>query len=391
MLTILSIFGTRPEAIKMAPVVQELNKHPQQIRSVVCVTAQHRHMLDQVLDLFTIRPDYDLNLMRPNQNLAQLTANLIQGLSPVIQNLQPDWVLVQGDTTTVLAAALVAFYHRVKIGHIEAGLRTQSKQQPFPEEINRRVTDVMADLYFAPTNGARQNLLKEGVSDEFIRVTGNTVIDALLQVSARPYDWAGGPLARLPRDKRLVLITAHRRESFGTPLRNLCLAIRNLAKRHQSECHFVYPVHLNPNVQKPVYEILGCCDNISLLKPLDYLPLVQLLKHTSLVLTDSGGIQEEAPSLGIPVLILRETTERLEAVEAGTARLVGMNRNHIVEEVEYLLANPEAYAQMARTVNPYGDGRAAQRIVAALLAKNNDDQFLAPVKGVPTHEPSSIP
>jgi UDP-N-acetylglucosamine 2-epimerase (non-hydrolysing) len=367
MLTILSIFGTRPEAIKMAPVVEQLNQYPEQIRSVVCVTAQHRHMLDQVLNLFDIRPDYDLNLMCPNQSLAQITAAVLQELDPVIQAIQPDWVLVQGDTTTVMAAALVAFYHRVKVGHVEAGLRTHDKYRPFPEEINRRIADVMADLFFAPTQRARQNLLKEGAPDAAIRVTGNTVIDALLQVATKDYQWAEGPLADLPPDKRLILITAHRRESFGQPFRNLCLAIRDLAQRYRQECHFVYPVHLNPNVQQPVYEILGREDNISLIEPLDYLPLVQLMKRSALILTDSGGIQEEAPSLGVPVLVLRETTERPEAIEAGAARLVGLDRSRIVQEATQLLDNPQAHAQMAQVVNPYGDGRAAQRIVAAIL------------------------
>jgi UDP-N-acetylglucosamine 2-epimerase (non-hydrolysing) len=367
MLTILSIFGTRPEAIKMAPVVQQLNKHPQQIRSVVCVTAQHRQMLDQVLDLFKIQPDYDLNLMRPNQSLAQITAAVIEGLDPIIREVAPDWVVVQGDTTTVMAASLAAFYHRVKVGHVEAGLRTHNKHQPFPEEINRRITDVIADLYFAPTEWSRQNLLKEGIADSAVRVTGNTVIDALLQVAAKPYNWANGPLAGLPRDKRLVLVTAHRRESFGEPFRNLCLALKELAQQYRYTCHFVYPVHLNPNVQQPVREILGDQPNISLIEPLDYLPLVQLMKHSTLVLTDSGGIQEEAPGLGVPVLVLRDTTERPEALEAGTAKLVGANRAKIVAEARRLLDDPAAHAHMARAVNPYGDGHAARQIVDALL------------------------
>lgn len=367
MLTVLSIFGTRPEAIKMAPVVQQLEQRPGQIRSVVCVTAQHRQMLDQVLELFNIRPDFDLNLMRPNQSLSQITAAVIEGLDPVIREVQPDWVLVQGDTTTVMGAALVAFYHQARVGHVEAGLRTDNKYRPFPEEINRRVTDVLADLFFAPTHWSRQNLLREGVPDKAIRVTGNTVIDALLQVAARDYNWNVGPLAGVPTDKRLVLVTAHRRESFGKPFRELCMALRDLAWHYRQDCHFVYPVHLNPNVQAPVYEILGDLDNFSLIEPLDYLPLVQLMKHSTLVLTDSGGIQEEAPGLGVPVLVLRETTERPEAIEAGTARLVGTDRNRIISEARRLLDDPGAYAEMARAVNPYGDGRAANRIVETLL------------------------
>jgi UDP-N-acetylglucosamine 2-epimerase (non-hydrolysing) len=367
LLTILSVFGTRPEAIKMAPVVQQLNQYPAQIRSVICVTAQHRQMLDQVLNLFNIQPHYDLNLMRPNQSLSQITAAVIGELDSVLQEVKPDWVLVQGDTTTVMATALVAFYHRVKVGHVEAGLRTRHKYQPFPEEINRHVTDVLADLFFAPTESARQNLLKEGTPDAAIRVTGNTVIDALLQVAAMDYDWNNGPLAGIPTDKRLILITAHRRESFGEPFRNLCLAIRDLAQRYQYDCHFVYPVHLNPNVQAPVCEILGNQGNISLIEPLDYLPLIQLMKHCVVILTDSGGIQEEAPSLGVPVLVLRETTERPEAIEAGTAKLVGTDRAWIVSEASRLLDDAEAHAQMARAVNPYGDGQAAQRIATALI------------------------
>ena len=367
MLTVLSIFGTRPEAVKMTPVVQQLSQYPGQIHSVVCVTAQHRRMLDQVLNLFEIRPDYDLNLMRSNQSLAQITAMMIQELDPIIQQVKPDWVLVQGDTTTVMAAALVAFYQRVKVGHMEAGLRTCDKYQPFPEEINRRVTDVLANLFFAPTERARQNLLQEGIPIAAIRVTGNTVIDALLQVAAKTYSWTDGPLSTIPRQKRLVLITAHRRESFGAPLANLSWAVRDLAQRYQGDCHFVYPVHLNPNVQGPVYEILDHQANVSLIEPLDYLPLVQLMKQCALILTDSGGIQEEAPSLGVPVLVLRETTERPEAIEAGVARLVGLNRAQIVSEAAHLLDNPAARAQMARAVNPYGDGQAARRIVEALL------------------------
>jgi UDP-N-acetylglucosamine 2-epimerase (non-hydrolysing) len=281
--------------------------------------------------------------------------------------VQPDWVLVQGDTTTVMAAALTAFYRRVKVGHVEAGLRTRDKYRPFPEEINRRLTDVVTDLFFAPTEWSRQNLLRESVPADLIRVTGNTIIDALLQVAAREYDWLSGPLAHIPPDKRLVLITAHRRESFGEPFINLCLAIRDLARRYRPDYHFVYPVHLNPYVQAPVREILSQEPNLSLLEPLDYLPLVQLMKRCTLILTDSGGIQEEAPSLGVPVLVLRETTERPEAIEAGTAKLVGTDRERIINEATLLLDNPAAHARMAKAANPYGDGQAARRIVQALL------------------------
>jgi UDP-N-acetylglucosamine 2-epimerase (non-hydrolysing) len=366
MLTILSIFGTRPEAIKMAPVIKELERHPDQLRSIICVTAQHRQMLDQVLSLFQIKPDYDLNLMQPNQSLAQITASIITALDPILQKTQPDWILVQGDTTTVMAASLVAFYHRVKIGHIEAGLRTYDKYQPYPEEVNRRLTDAMSDLYFAPTQWSRRNLLSEGVPDSLIQITGNTSIDALKQAAAMPYDWSSGPLAVIPQTKQLVLVTAHRRENFGDSFQQICLAIRDLAQMYP-DTHFVYPVHLNPNVQTPVHAILSGIPNIHLIAPLDYLPMVHLMASCRLVLTDSGGIQEEAPSLGKPVLVMRETTERPEAVEAGVARLVGASREKIVEAVRQLLDDTTAYDKMAHAVNPFGDGTAAQQIVKCLL------------------------
>jgi UDP-N-acetylglucosamine 2-epimerase (non-hydrolysing) len=366
MLTVLSIFGTRPEALKMAPVVQQLERRSTHLRSIVCVTAQHRQMLDQVNTLFGIQPDFDLDVMLPNQTLSQVTSSVIQRLEPIVKQTRPDWILIQGDTTTVMAASLVGFYHGVKIGHVEAGLRTYDKQRPFPEEINRRIADVVADLCFAPTERARQNLLREGVPDGQIRLTGNTVIDTLLQVQALDYDWNSGPLAAIPRDKRLVLITAHRRESFGTPFEDLCFAIESLAARYD-DCHFVYPVHLNPNVRKPVEAILSGHRNISLIEPLDYLPLVHLMKHSTLILTDSGGIQEEAPSLGVPVLVLREETERPEGVQAGAARLVGTNPSLIVAESTRLLDDADAHTRMSRVQNPYGDGRAAVRIVDALM------------------------
>jgi UDP-N-acetylglucosamine 2-epimerase (non-hydrolysing) len=367
MQTILTVFGTRPEAIKMAPVIQELAKHPLEIKQVVCVTAQHRQMLDQVLELFNIQPDFDLDLMKPNQSLAQLTASAIAGLDPIFNHVKPDWILVQGDTTTVTAAALVAYYHQIKVGHVEAGLRTNDKYQPFPEEINRRLTDVMSDLYFAPTQRARQNLLQEGVEDAKIHVTGNTVIDALLQASLWPFDWSSGPLACIPQGKRLVLITAHRRESFGQPFRDLCNALGDLALHYADTCHFVYPVHLNPHVQDPVREILGHLPNVSLIAPLDYLPMVHLMQRSDLILTDSGGIQEEAPSLGKPVLVMRETTERPEVIECGAARLVGTDRSTIYAAACELLDNDEKYAAMAHITNPFGDGHAARKITEILL------------------------
>ncbi len=368
MLTVLIVIGTRPEAIKMAPVVAELKKHPDSIRCLVCATGQHRQMLDQVLELFAIRPDFDLDVMQPNQSLSGLTAALLTALDKVADEVRPDWILAQGDTTSVTVAALVAFYRNIRFGHVEAGLRTHDRRRPFPEEVNRRIADLLADLYFAPTQRARDVLLKEDVPPSAIRVTGNTVIDALLDVAARAYDLARGPLAGVPLHKRLVLITAHRRESFGQPFRELCEAIRELAVGFEGDgVQFVYPVHLNPNVRQPVGEILADLTNVSLLEPLDYLSLVQLMKRATLILTDSGGIQEEAPSLGVPVLVMRETTERPEGIEAGVVRLVGTSRARIVSEARRLLRDPAAHAEMATKVNPYGDGQAAVRIVNALL------------------------
>lgn len=364
---VLSIFGTRPEAIKMAPLVRQLT-HTQGVESLVCVTAQHREMLDQVLALFDLQPDIDLNLMQPDQSLAELTAAVFTHLDPVLGNLRPDWVLIQGDTTTVMATALLAYYHRIQIGHVEAGLRTGDKWQPFPEEINRHIAGVLADLHFAPTKWARHNLLQENVPDERIVVTGNPVIDALQWVAQQPFDIQKLNIPALMQPEiDLVLVTAHRRENFGQPLENICLALRQLAERYLERIHLVYPVHLNPNVQEPVHRILGGIPNISLLPPLDYLPLVHLLKHARLVLTDSGGLQEEAPSLGVPVLVMRQKTERPEGIEAGTVRLVGTDTERILSEATRLLDNPQAHAEMAQAINPYGDGHAAERIVQAIL------------------------
>jgi len=365
---ILSIFGTRPEAVKMAPVIRELERTPN-VESLVCVTAQHRQMLDQVLNLFEITPDVDLDLMRPNQSLAQLTARVFEKLDPVLADLKPDWVLVQGDTTTVMSAALLAYYHRIKVGHVEAGLRTGDKWQPFPEEVNRRVAGITADLHFAPTEWSRRNLLRENVPVEDIVITGNPVIDALHWVSQKPFDLSS--LGIQTTDVRLVTVTAHRRENFGGPLENICSALRYLAEHYADQVHFVYPVHLNPNVQEPVYRLLGDIPNITLLDPLEYLPMVHLMKHSSLVLTDSGGLQEEAPGLGVPVLVLREVTERPEGLESGTLKLVGTDTERIVSETRRLLDDVAAHARMAQAVNPYGDGRAAKRIVDAILAYND--------------------
>ncbi len=370
---VLSVFGTRPEAVKMAPVVRRL-RQTTGMESRVCVTAQHRQMLDQVLRLFEIQPDYDLNLMREDQGLAELSAAIFTHLDPVFTDFRPDWVLVQGDTTTVAVAALLAYYRRIRVGHVEAGLRTFDKWQPFPEEINRRVAGVTADLHFAPTEWTRNNLLREGVDDKLIAVTGNPVIDALQFVAQQPEPCEVGELtSRLgigdrraaKSGRRLILVTAHRRESFGAPLEAVCEALRQLAGRGDVE--IVYPVHLNPNVQEPVHRLLDHTPHINLLPPLDYLPLVHLMKHAELILTDSGGIQEEAPAFGIPVLVLREVTERPEGVAAGTVKVVGTATARIVTEANCLLDDPAAYAQMAQAANPYGDGHAAEKIVQALL------------------------
>lgn len=388
-LRVLSIFGTRPEAVKMAPVVQTLARTPQ-VASLVCVTAQHRQMLDQVLGIFDIQPDIDLNLMQPDQDLASLTAAIISHLDKVLVDLKPDWVLLQGDTTTVLASSLVAFYRHVRIGHVEAGLRTYDKWQPFPEEINRHMASVVTDLHFAPTEWARQNLLRENISDKQIIVTGNPVIDALQAVARMPpspevrdlferigisHLAATDSMSYPPGSPRLILVTAHRRENFGRPLEQICTAIKRLVEIYQDGIRIVYPVHLNPNVQKPVHRLLDGIPNIILLEPLDYLPMVHLMKHASLVLTDSGGLQEEAPALGKPVLVMRAVTERPEGIQAGTVRLVGTDPQVIVEQACLLLDDPHAYAAMAQAVNPYGDGKAAPRIVNAIL---NAEGLLTP-------------
>lgn len=372
-LRVLSIFGTRPEAVKMAPVVQALAQ-ASGIESRVCVTAQHRQMLDQVLNLFNICPDVDLNLMRPNQSLAQLTADILTALDPVLQDIQPDWVLVQGDTTTVMAASLLAFYHHIRVGHVEAGLRTLDRYQPFPEEINRRIAGVVADLHFAPTEHSRQNLLKENVPVEAILVTGNPAIDALNSIVRFPTPLETQQLLdRLnvrPGGKQLILVTAHRRENLGQGIDNICLALRTLAETYPDRLELVYPVHLNPKVQEPVYRLLSGVPNITLTPPQDYLPMVHLMKRSVLVLTDSGGIQEEATSLGIPTLVLRDVTERPEGVEAGVLKLVGADTQRIVREARSLLEDESAYQRMAYAANPFGDGHAAERIVAALLDRS---------------------
>ena len=374
---IMVIFGTRPEAVKLAPVIRECQKHTDKIDTRVCVTAQHREMLDQVLDVFGIKPDLDLDIMQPDQNLSQLTARILTDLDPVIQQEKPDWILIQGDTTTVMVAAVLGYYQRVKIGHVEAGLRSFDKWQPFPEEGNRRIASVLADLHFAPTENNRQNLLREGIPDELIKITGNPAIDALKMIIEKPAPPAVEALLKqgdiLSGDRRLVLVTAHRRENFGEPIQNICRAIKQLANQYADSVTIIYPVHLNPNIQKPVYESLAEIPNIKLMAPLDYLDLVHLMKHAALILTDSGGIQEEAPSLGIPTLVLRERTERQEGVATGTLKLVGTDPETILQEARRLLDDPDAHAAMAGAVNPYGDGHAAQQIVRALLERWEGD------------------
>jgi UDP-N-acetylglucosamine 2-epimerase (non-hydrolysing) len=370
-LRVMTIFGTRPEAVKMAPVIKELQKHPDEIETFVCITAQHREMLDQVLNIFDITPNIDLDLMMPDQSLADLAASIFANLDPVLKDYQPDWILVQGDTTTVMAAALLGYYNRIKVGHIEAGLRTYDKWQPFPEEINRRLAGVVADLHFAPTENNLQNLLREGIAPEIITVTGNPAIDALQLISTQPLPSQAAQLlseiGEPPGKRRLVLVTAHRRENFGEPIRNICKALHRLADHYHNDINIIYPVHLNPHIQVPVYQALSGIDNIRLLPPLDYLPLVHLMRHAALILTDSGGIQEEAPSLGIPTLVMRDRTERQEGVTAGTLKLVGTDSDRIFTEAQRLLDDPAAHAEMSGAVNPYGDGHAAKRIVAALL------------------------
>ncbi|MGM0953167.1 MAG: non-hydrolyzing UDP-N-acetylglucosamine 2-epimerase [Pseudomonadota bacterium] len=369
---VLTIFGTRPEAIKMAPLALALARNPG-FEARVCVTAQHRQMLDQVLELFDLTPDYDLNVMKPGQSLGNLTSSILQGLEPILLRDKPDLVLVHGDTTTTLGASLAAYYQHIAIGHVEAGLRTGNLYSPWPEEANRKLTSALANQHFAPTRIARTNLLHEGIADNHIHVTGNTVIDALLMTRSR-IDNDSALRERMRRqfsfidtDKKLVLVTGHRRESFGAGFERICQALVTLTREHP-DIEIVYPVHLNPNVREPVLRLLGNNPAIHLIEPLDYLPFVYLMNQSYLILTDSGGIQEEAPSLGKPVLVMRETTERPEAVSAGTVTLVGTDADRIVSEVSRLITDPFAYQSMARSHNPYGDGEACQRIIDALAA-----------------------
>lgn len=381
---VLITFGTRPEAIKMAPVVHEL-RSAGSVETKVCVTAQHRHMLDQVLDLFAIKPDFDLDLMKPNQNLADLTADVLCGMRDLYQQWRPDLVLVQGDTTTTFAASLAAFYEQIPVGHVEAGLRTGNKYAPWPEEVNRSLTGILSHFHFAPTERARQNLLDEGVNPQSITVTGNTVIDALREIVCR-VQTDSQLMASLQQqfgylnpNRRLVLVTGHRRENFGSGFERMCLALRKLAERDDVE--IVYPVHLNPNVQKPVRQILSGVKNIHLIEPQEYLPFTFLMQQSFLIITDSGGIQEEAPFLGKPVLLMRDTTERPEAVEAGTVKLVGTQVEKILKEAIRLLDNQEAYLCMARASNPFGDGFAARRILESLHLNKRSTAVGAAIAG----------
>jgi UDP-N-acetylglucosamine 2-epimerase (non-hydrolysing) len=367
-LKVLTVFGTRPEAIKMAPVIHALALASDEFDSKVCVTAQHRQMLDQVLELFQIQPDYDLNLMKPNQDLFQITTNVLLGMKDVLETEKPDVVLVHGDTTTTMAATLAAFYLKIPVGHVEAGLRTWDKYYPFPEEINRVVTDSIAELYFAPTEGSKQNLLKCGVSEEKIYLTGNTVIDALFYTLDKTKK-ANGSAKSLPvhldDSKRLVLVTVHRRENFGEPMTEICRALKALVDEND-DVEMVIPVHPNPNVRGVVHDTLGKLPRVHLIEPQDYEPFCRLMERSNLILTDSGGVQEEAPSLSKPVLVLRDETERPEAVSMGTVKLVGPHYERIMTEATHLLNNPDAYQQMAKAANPYGDGKASERIVQAL-------------------------
>jgi len=368
MLKVLTVFGTRPEAIKMAPVIAELEKHPGLIENKNCLTGQHKDMVAPLIDLFGIRVDYNLNLMRENQTLEHITVSVLQEVSRILREEHFDLLLVQGDTTTSMAAALAAFYCGVRIGHIEAGLRTFDKFHPYPEESNRKIIDAVADVFFAHSDKAKQHLLNEGIAEASIAVTGNTVIDALMDVANRPYSFAGTPLESLPfESKRIVLVTAHRRESFGGPFESICQGLRELALKYRDEIVLVYPVHRNPNVRQVVNSVLSGIDNVHLIDPLDYMPLVHLMKRSYMVLTDSGGLQEEAPSLGKPVLVLRKVTERQEGVEAGTLKIVGMDAADIVTEASRLIDDPAAYQAMATRANPYGDGTAAIKIVRRIL------------------------
>lgn len=376
---IMSVFGTRPEAIKMAPVVKEVEQNSDQLESVVVVTAQHRQMLDQVLEIFKIKPDFDLDIMEKKQTLSKIMTKSLQGLDEILQEQKPDMILVQGDTSTVLAAALTAFYHKIPVGHVEAGLRTFDKFQPYPEEINRQLTTRLADLHFPPTKTALKVLEEEKVPKESLFLTGNTVIDALFEVVKRKYDLAQAGITFDP-NKKTVLLTAHRRENWGKPLQDICTAVKRLVEAQQGKIQVVFPMHKNPIVRETVNSIIGNLPEVKLIEPLDYEPFVHLMNAADLILTDSGGVQEEAPSLGKPVLVLREKTERPEAIAAGCVALVGTDQNKIFDLANELLTNQLSYDKMSKAVNPYGDGQAAERIVMAIkyyfgLKKNKPEEF----------------
>ncbi len=362
---IITIFGTRPEAIKMAPLIKELEKR-EEIESKVCVTAQHREMLDQVLELFNIKPDFDLNIMETKQTLTGITNKVLEGLEEIFKEEKPDMILVHGDTSTTFAGSLAAFYQQIKIGHVEAGLRTFNKYFPFPEEMNRKLTGSLADLHFAPTKGSKENLLREGVKESDIYVTGNTVIDAMKHTVEEGYIFENDELNNINFNKKIIMITAHRRENWGEGIQNICIALNKIVEQN-SDVELVYLVHLNPVVKDVVFERLGGKDRIHLLPPLDTKETHNLMNKSFMVMTDSGGLQEEAPHLGKPVLVLRDVTERPEAVEAKTVKLVGTNIDTIVNEANELLRNPEAYSKMSKSINPYGDGVASQRIVDAIF------------------------
>jgi len=362
---IMTVFGTRPEAIKMAPLVKKLQEEPT-IDSILCVTAQHREMLDQVLSLFELVPDYDLNIMKPNQTISMITANVLKGMESVLQKEQPDMILVHGDTSTTFVAALAAFYQQIKVGHVEAGLRTYDKYSPYPEEMNRVLTGHLADLHFAPTQRNVDNLLRENIEKEKIVVTGNTVIDALLQVADKPYEFEDETLRKLDFDKkRIITVTCHRRENLGENMVNIFKAIRAIADEF-ADVEVVYPVHMNPKVRETANMVFGNSEKVHLIEPLQYQPFVNLMAKSYLLITDSGGMQEEAPSLGKPVLVVRKETERPEAIEAGTVKLAGVSQDTIYSLAKELLQNKEAYDRMAQSNNPYGDGKACKRIVDAL-------------------------
>lgn len=370
MLKVMIIFGTRPEAIKMAPVVKELQRYPDRFDTVVCVTSQHREMLDQVLVLFEMEPDIDLSLMQENQSLDSLTTNTMKELTKTLEEIRPDFILVQGDTTTAMVAALAGYYKKIPVGHIEAGLRTNDKFNPFPEEINRRMISVISTHNFAPTEMAVKNLLSENISKNTIFKTGNTVVDALNIIMEKEYK--GKLNSLLINDKKLILVTAHRRENFGKPLLDICKALEEIVRRNQ-DVYIIYPVHLNPNVRGPVYELLDKKERILLIPPIEYHELVFLMSHSYIILTDSGGIQEEAPTFGKPVLVMRIETERPEGLKAGVTKLVGTDTKYIVEQVEILLNNDNEYNKMSKVVSPYGDGKAAKRIIDILSKYNKQD------------------